>query len=146
SDISRGKWPTQGGWPTKNLPNELTAEIALMQFPDPARAQAAARDFHDTDFASYRDHNEVVTLPGHPDALAHRQPGSPYLRAFLAPGPYAIGLLVSAPTPDLDAVTALADTAYTRQLDALTRTAPLTDEQMYRLPWDPDRLLARTLN
>ncbi|WP_336085304.1 DUF7373 family lipoprotein [Nocardia sp. SSK8] len=146
SDISRGKWPAHGSWPTKNIPNELTADIAVMQYTDPAAAAAAARELHDTDFAAYREHNEPVTLPGHPGAHAQWQPGSPYLRAFLAHGPYVIGLLVSAATPDRDTVAALADTALTRQLEALTRTQPLTDEQVHRLTWDADGLLAATLN
>ncbi|MFE3542901.1 hypothetical protein ACFXK0_08025 [Nocardia sp. NPDC059177] len=146
SDISQGKWPSADGWPTKNIPNELTADIAVMQFPDATRAAAAAQDFHDTDFASYQGHNETVMLPGHPGAHAQWQPGSPYLRAFLASGPYVIALLVSAPTPDLTTIVGLADTAYTRQLEALTRTQPLTDEQMHTMSWDPDHLLARTLN
>ncbi|MFE3542906.1 hypothetical protein ACFXK0_08050 [Nocardia sp. NPDC059177] len=146
SDTSQGKWPYHSDWPTKLRANELTANIAVARVWDDEHAKAAAQEFNDTDFANYRDHNERVSLPGHPTAHAHWQPGSPYMRAYLASGPYVIAIMVSAPTPDLAAIVDLAETAFTKQIEALAGTQPLTGEQAYTLPWDPDHLLARTLN
>ncbi|MEV6321413.1 hypothetical protein AB0M45_09480 [Nocardia sp. NPDC051787] len=134
------------GWPTKPRPNSTTVGTVVMQFPDPDRARQAATEFHDADFGAYRDRNEPVTLPKHPQARAHWRPGSPFLRAVLPHGSYVVAFLVSANAPDRDALIALVEKAYDTQLPLLDQLPPLTEEQMLRLPWDPDHLLSRTLN
>ncbi|WP_330232965.1 hypothetical protein OHA40_11080 [Nocardia sp. NBC_00508] len=134
------------GWPTKPRANSTTTSTVVMQFPDPDRAREAAAEFHDADFGAYHDRNEPVALPKYPQARAHWRPGSPFLRAVLAHGPYVVAFLVSANAPDRNAVVALAEKAYEVQLPLLDQLPPLTEEQMLRLPWDPDHLLSRTLN
>ncbi|MFJ2665094.1 hypothetical protein ACIO14_12140 [Nocardia fluminea] len=137
---------TDGGWPTKKAENRLTATTMVLQFPDADRAAAAAKEFYDTDFGMQEGRNQPVALPGHPAALSHWRPDSPFLRTVLPHGPYVIAFLLSVPTPDQQALTALAANAYTEQIAALAKTTPLTDEQVMTLPWDPDHLLMRTLN
>ncbi|MFD3744567.1 hypothetical protein [Nocardia sp. NPDC058633] len=134
------------GWPTKRPDNKLTATTMVLQFPDADRAAAAAKEFHDTDFGMQEGRNQPVTIPGHPAALSHWRPDSPFLRTLLPHGPYVIAFLLSVATPDQQALTALASNAYTEQIAALAETTPLTDEQVMTLPWDPDHLLMRTLN
>ncbi|MEU2041253.1 DUF7373 family lipoprotein [Nocardia niwae] len=134
------------GWPTKPRPNSTTVGTVVMQFPDPDRARQAATEFFDADFGDYRDQNEPVTLPRQPQARAHWRPGSPFLRAILPHGSYVVAFLVSANAPDRDALVALAEKAYDVQLPLLDQLPPLTEEEMLRLPWDPDHLLSRTLN
>ncbi|MGW4327571.1 DUF7373 family lipoprotein [Nocardia sp. NPDC004573] len=134
------------GWPTKPRPNSTTVGTIVMQFPDPDRARQAAAEFFDADFGGYRDQNEPVTLPRQPQARAHWRPGSPFLRAILAHGSYVVAFLVSANAPDRDALVGLAEKAFDVQLPMLDQLPALTEEEMLRLPWDPDHLLSRTLN
>jgi hypothetical protein len=134
------------GWPTKPRPNSTTVGTIVMQFPDPERARQAATEFYDADFGAYREQNEPVTLPRQPQARAHWRPGSPFLRTMLAHGSYVVAFLLSANAPDRAALVALAEKAYDVQLPLLDQLPPLTEEEMLRLPWDPDHLLSRTLN
>ncbi|MFD4431465.1 hypothetical protein [Nocardia sp. NPDC058497] len=134
------------GWPTKNDSNPLTATTMVFQFPDADRATAAAKEFHDTDMAAQEGRNQPVTLSKYPAALSHWRQDSPFLRTMLPHGPYVIAFLLSVATPDLPALTTLAETAYTKQIEALAKTTPLTDEQIMKLPWDPEHILMRTLN
>ncbi|MBF6225717.1 DUF7373 family lipoprotein [Nocardia abscessus] len=134
------------GWPTKPRPNSTTVATTVMQFPDPERARQAATEFHDADLGAYRDQNEPVELPRQPQARAHWRPGSPFLRAVRAHGSYVVAFLVSANAPDRNALIALAEKAYDVQLPMLDQLPALTEEEMLRLPWDPDHLLSRTLN
>ncbi|MGY0503309.1 DUF7373 family lipoprotein [Nocardia sp. FBN12] len=137
---------TYGDWPTKKAENRLTATTVVMQFPDADRAAAAAKEFYDTDFGATQGRNQPVAVPGHPAALSHWRPDSPFLRTVLPHGPYVIAFLLSVPTPDQQALATLAASAYTEQIEALAKTTPLTDEQVMTLPFDPDHLLMRTLN
>ncbi|WP_063052168.1 DUF7373 family lipoprotein [Nocardia arthritidis] len=134
------------GWPTKPRPNSTTVATIVMQFPDPERARQAATEFYDADFGAYREQNEPVTLPRQPQARAHWRPGSPFLRTMLAHGSYVVAFLLSANAPDRAALVALAEKAYDVQLPLLDQLPALTEEEMLRLPWDPDHLLSRTLN
>ncbi|MFE7720428.1 hypothetical protein ACFU44_15465 [Nocardia rhizosphaerihabitans] len=133
-------------WPSKKDDNRLTATTMVFQFPDAERATAAAREFHDTDFATKEGRNQPVSLPKYPAAHAHWRPDSPFLRTVLPHGHYVIAFLLSVATPDLSALTTLAESAYTKQIEALAKTTPLNDEQIMTLPWDPEHLLMRTLN
>ncbi|MFJ2834983.1 hypothetical protein ACIO52_06415 [Nocardia sp. NPDC087230] len=133
-------------WPTKKDSNRLTATTMILQFPDGERATAAAKEFHDADFAAQEGRNQPVSLPKYPAAHAQWRPDAPFVRVVLPQGPYVIAFLLSVATPDLPALTALAESALTKQIESLAQTTPLTDEQLMTLPWDPDHLLMRTLN
>ncbi|WP_107654226.1 DUF7373 family lipoprotein [Nocardia suismassiliense] len=133
------------GWPVKTRQNTTTISTMVMQFPDVERATAAATEFHDADFAANRD-NQRVPLPKYPAARAQWRPDAPFLRTTMAHGPYVVALLVSSNGPDLPALTALAEKTYDIQLPVLDQLKPLTEEETYQLPWDPDHLLSRALN
>ncbi|GAA5081681.1 DUF7373 family lipoprotein [Nocardia iowensis] len=134
------------GWPSKIAKNSTTISTIVMQFPDTERAVAAAAEFYDADFATYRDQNQPVPLSKYPAAHAHWRPGSSFLRVTLAHGPYVVAFLVSTNGPDLNALTALAEKSYDTQLPVLDQLKPVTEEELYQLPWDPDQLLSRALN
>ncbi|WP_410873778.1 hypothetical protein [Nocardia sp. A7] len=137
---------TSFDWPSKDPSNKFTGNTVVLQFPDSQRATAAAEELYDADFGLQEGRNQPVTLPAHPNARAHWRPDSPFLRTFMPHGSYVIGLLLSVPTPDRTALTTLAESAYTKQIEALSRTTPLTEEEVITLPWDADHLLMRTLN
>ncbi|MBW0271437.1 hypothetical protein ATM97_11805 [Nocardia sp. MH4] len=137
---------TSGTWPTKKDNNWFTATTMILQFPDAERATAAAREFHDADFAAQEGRNQPVSLPKYPAAHAQWRPDAPFVRVLLPHGPYVIAFLLSVARPDLPALTALAESALTKQIESLAAITPLTDEQLMTLPWDPDHLLMRTLN
>lgn len=137
---------TLGGWPSKQANNRLTATTMVFQFPDTERANAAAREFHDADFAAQEGKNQPVSLPGYPAALSHWRPDSPFLRTLLPHGPFVIAFLLSVDKPDQQALTTLAETAYAKQIEALDKTTALTDEEVMTLPWDPEHVLMRALN
>ncbi|WP_181701304.1 hypothetical protein [Nocardia sp. GTS18] len=134
------------GWPFKEPTNRFTAATMVLQFPDAARATAAAQEFHDADLASHAGRNQPVSIPGYPAARSHWRPDSPFLRTLLPHGPYVLAFLISVDKPDLDALTTRAATAYDKQIGALADVPVLTDEELYTLPFDPDHLLVRTLN
>ncbi|MFD3507632.1 hypothetical protein [Nocardia sp. NPDC058666] len=133
-------------WPSKQPDNKFTANITVLQFPDAARAAAAAQEFYDVDFGIQQGKSQQVALSVHPTAHAHWHPDSPFLRVFMPHGSYVIAVLLSVDSPDLAALTERTESALTKQIQALTATAPLTQEQILALPWDPDHVLMRTLN
>ncbi|MEV0684102.1 hypothetical protein AB0I35_09570 [Nocardia sp. NPDC050378] len=134
------------GWPMNEPTNEFTAATMVLQFPDADRATAAAQEFHDADLAALEGRNQPVSIPGYPAARSHWRPDSPFLRTLLPHGPYVLAFLLSVDKPDQNALTALAATAYDKQIKALADVPILTDEEVYTLPFDPDHLLVRTLN
>ncbi len=137
---------TSSNWPSKDPAAKFTGNTIVLQFPDSERANTAAQELYDTDFGTQESRTQPVTLPAYPGARAHWRPDSPFLRTFMPHGPYVIALLLSVPSPDLPALTTLAESAYTKQIDALSKTTPLTAEAVMTLPWDTDHLLMRALN
>lgn len=133
-------------WPIKTTQHATAISTMVMQFPDPERATAAASQFYDADLNANREQNQPVPLPNYTSAHAHWRPGTPFLRAFLAHGSYVVAYLVSTNEPDLNALIGLAEKSYAAQLPALDQLTPLTDEELFQLPWDTDHLLSRALN
>ncbi|WP_433661756.1 DUF7373 family lipoprotein [Nocardia sp. CA-128927] len=133
-------------WPRKTTQRATTISTMVMQFPDAARAATAATEFYDADLGANREQNQPVPLPKYNAAHAHWRPGTPFLRTTLAHGPYVVAFLVSTREPDLTALTALAEKSYDAQLPVLDQLKPLTDEELFQLPWDTDHLLSRALN
>ncbi|WP_147404105.1 DUF7373 family lipoprotein [Nocardia panacis] len=133
-------------WGSKAEPNSTTAAIAVTQFAATEGARQAADEFYRAQLDAYGARNVPITIPKYPDAHAHWQPGVPFAWAMLAHGPYLVTLYLSVPTADADALTALAQKFFDTQLPLLDRLPPVSDEGMLRLPWDPDHLVARTLN
>ncbi|PXX66530.1 hypothetical protein DFR70_103279 [Nocardia tenerifensis] len=133
-------------WPIKTTEHATAVSMMVMQFPDAERAAKAATEFYDADLDTNREQNQPVALPKYNLAHAHWRPGTPFLRATLAHGSYVVAVLVSASEPDLNALLALAEKSYAAQLPVLDQLPTLTDEELYRLPWDTDHLLSRALN
>ncbi|MGM7644131.1 DUF7373 family lipoprotein [Nocardia sp. JW2] len=133
-------------WPAKESTNTFTAATMVLQFPDAAHATAAAQELHDAELAAFAGRNQPVSIPGHPAARSHWRPDSPFVRTLLPHGPYVLAFLLSIDKPDQNALTALAATAYDKQIEAMADVPVLTDEEVYALPFDPDHLLVRTLN
>ncbi|NNH69784.1 hypothetical protein HLB23_07870 [Nocardia uniformis] len=133
-------------WPRPNKSGSTIIGTVVMQFPDAEAADRAATEFYDADFNRYRDRNEAVALTDYAGAHSHWQPGKPTARSFLAHGSYVVAVLASTPTADRGALAELVSKAYRVQLPMLDALAPISDEEMLDLPWDPDRLLHRTLN
>lgn len=135
------EWPeTKSAWgPSTSL------AIAVSQYVDDAHAQKAADEFFRADRDRFKD-NEEVELPKHSAALSHWKPGGTALRSFTARGSYVVSITVVMPTSDLNGLKGLADKAFEKQLSMLDTLPPITDEGMLELPWDPERMLRRTLN
>lgn len=127
-------------------PEESKVTVAVLQFPDGATAERAARELDETDFAVAQDVNQKVSIPNTPDAHAHWRPGIPTLGATVAQGSYVISLLVEIPEPSLPMLTNLARMAFDNQRRLLAALPPLTPEDILRLEYDPDRMYSRTLN
>ncbi|MFI9506402.1 hypothetical protein [Nocardia sp. NPDC052566] len=139
-------------WLTESDSATTMVSTAIMQFPDATSAQRAAAEFYAADLAANRSRyhfypaNEPAHLPKYTDVKAHWRPGSPFLRTFSAHGSYVVSFVVSTPRPELDALISLTEKAYDAQLPLLDRLKPLTEDEMRRLPVDPDNLLAKVVN
>ncbi|WP_043647780.1 DUF7373 family lipoprotein [Nocardia thailandica] len=135
-----------GQWPMKSKQNSTTATITVLQFPDADLAATAARELQEADFATYPDKVETVALAKYPNARSYWQPTSPFLRTIMPHGPFVIAFQLSLPTPDKAGLSRLAETAYDKQLDLIGKAKAYTDEESMTLPWDPEKLIDRTLN
>lgn len=136
---------TSWEWPKTYRTGSTIIATFVMQFPDAAAAGTAGAELAAADRAHFPD-TEPVILTEYPGAQSLSQPGSKVIRSFLAHGSYVVALTAAARTSDRNAVTDLAQRAYRTQLPMLDELPPLSDEQMLDLPWDPDRLMHRTLN
>lgn len=139
---------TYPDWPRRleSKPKQMYAATMVLQFPNAEQATAAAAEFYEADFARYREQNQPITLPKHPAARAHWQPGNGFARTTLAHGPYVVAFLLATTEADPNALAALADRAYELQLPLLDKLTPLSPDEVWDLPWDPDHVLKRVLN
>ncbi|MFC9435177.1 hypothetical protein [Nocardia sp. NPDC057030] len=127
------------------LESTLTT-VTVMQFPDPAAAEQAAREFEDADFAVAPDQNERVSLAKYPLAHSHWRPGTPTIGSVIAHGNYVINTFVSTSQSDLTALTGIVEKIYSAQLPMLDTLTPLSAEQVLRLDIDPEGMIRRVLN
>lgn len=134
-------------WPEAPVgPDATMIASTVMQFLSADYAEKASRELYDADFETYREANQPVQITEFPDVHAHWRPGSPWIRSFLAHGPYVIALFLSIPSPELGSLEDLVTKAYEVQLPMLDALNPLSDEEMAELDWDSEGLFARTLN
>ncbi|MGW5574347.1 DUF7373 family lipoprotein [Nocardia thailandica] len=117
-------------------------QIVLLRFPDPAAARAAAAEIDAVDAAQNPD-NVAVTIPGHPDAHAHRRPAVPTLAATVARGAFVVSALVAHTAPDLEALTSLTRRAFDAQLPQLDGFAATPADRFGELAFDRDGMLGR---
>ncbi|MEU6580781.1 hypothetical protein [Nocardia sp. NPDC046763] len=127
-------------------PTASTFNLTVIQFADQQRAQTAERDIEAADFNVAPDQNVHVTLTGNPTATAHWRPGVPSLAATLTYGLYVVDVFVQQSTADLDGLRGLADKVLAAQLPMLDRAPGLSTKDLYRLDFDPDDMLRRTLH
>ncbi|WP_280234008.1 DUF7373 family lipoprotein [Nocardia cyriacigeorgica] len=124
---------------------ETSVTIGVLQFPDDKTAEAAARDLDQTDLAVSPDQNKPVALDKYPDAHSHWRPGIPTLGTTMAVGSYVISMLVTWPSPDLHALTTLAEQSYAAQVPLLEKLPALSKRDVAALPFDPESMFQRTL-
>ncbi|MTE11579.1 DUF7373 family lipoprotein [Nocardia aurantiaca] len=120
--------------------------VTVLQFPDPQRAQTAAEQMEAADFAVAADQNVRITLDKQPTAKAHWRPGVPSMAATMAYGQYAVNVYVAQPKPDLDGLRGLAEKVFAAQLPLLDKAPALSPHEIFRLDYDPDGMLRRTLH
>ncbi|MFD6353542.1 DUF7373 family lipoprotein [Nocardia tengchongensis] len=120
--------------------------VTVLQFPDPPKAKTAAEQLEAADFANAADRNVHVDLAGRPDAKAHWQPGVPALTATLAHGSYVVIVHVDQPTPDLDGLRKFTEQVFTAQLPLLDQAPALSPRDYFRMQFDPDTMMRRTLH
>ncbi|WP_405489256.1 hypothetical protein [Nocardia sp. NBC_00511] len=127
-------------------PDASSFNVTVLQFPDQQRAETAAEQMEAADFSVAPDQNVHVTLDRHPNATAHWRPGLPAMVVTVADGPYVVNVFTALPTPDLDGLRALSDKVLDAELPLLDRTPGLSIPDVFRLDYDPDSMLQRTLH
>ncbi|MEC3955004.1 hypothetical protein VMT65_18325 [Nocardia sp. CDC153] len=145
-----GDWELSGNFNpfagASGNPDATSFNVTVLQFPDQQRAQAAADQMEAADFAVAADQNVRVTLDQQPDAKAHWRPGVPSLAATAAHGQYVVNVYVAQPKPDLDGLRALATQIFAAQLPLLDQAPALSPREIFRMKYDPDAMLRRTLH
>ncbi|GAB0104473.1 hypothetical protein JMUB6875_34470 [Nocardia sp. JMUB6875] len=127
-------------------PDATAFNVTVLQFPDQQRAQTAADQMESADFSVAADQNVHVTLTKQPDAKAHWRPGVPSMAATLAHGQYVVNVYVAQPKPDMDELRAFAEQVFAAQLPLLDQAPGLSPHEIFRLDYDPDAMLRRTLH
>ncbi|WP_433670719.1 DUF7373 family lipoprotein [Nocardia sp. CA-136227] len=127
-------------------PGADSFSITVLQLPDRQRAQAASEQMAAADFGVAPDRNAHITLDRHPSAAAHWRPGVPTMAATATEGQYVVDVFTALPTPDLGALRELTDKVLDAELPLLDRTPALSAREVYRLNYDPDGMLRRTLH
>ncbi|MFD6353540.1 DUF7373 family lipoprotein [Nocardia tengchongensis] len=142
-ELSGNFQPFDGATPS---PSATSFNVTVIQFPDQQQAQAAGEGMEAADFDVAPNQNAHVTLDRTTDAKAHWRPGVPSLAATLADGRYVISAFVQTPTADLNGLRSLADKIFAAQLPLLDSSPGLSSADMFRLDYDPDAMLRRTLH
>ncbi|GAB2562634.1 hypothetical protein GCM10027167_82190 [Nocardia heshunensis] len=127
-------------------PQATAFNVTVLQFPDQQRAQSAADQMESADFAVAADQNVHVVLDKQPKAKAHWRPGVPSMAATIAVGQYAVNVYVAQPNPDFDGLRTLIEQVLAAQLPLLEQAPALSPHEIFRLDYDPDAMLRRTLH
>ncbi|MFJ4658159.1 hypothetical protein ACIP5Y_43405 [Nocardia sp. NPDC088792] len=127
-------------------PEATVFNVTVLQFPDQQRAQAAADQMEAADFAVAADQNVHISLDKQPNAKAHWRPGVPSMAATLAYGQYVVNVYVAQPKPDLDGLRSFEEQVFAAQLPLLDQAPALSPHEIFRLDYDPDDMLRRTLH
>ncbi len=127
-------------------PEATAFNVTVLQFPDQQRAQAAADQMEAADFAVAADQNVRVVLDKQKSAKAHWRPGVPSMAGTLAYGQYVVNVYAAQPKPDLNSLSELVEKVFAAQLPLLDRAPALSPHDIFRLDYDPDAMLRRTLH
>jgi hypothetical protein len=138
----------------RQITDKTAVVNAVLRFPDPAAASAAASAMGD---AAAKQPVKgltptVTSIPGHPEAVASTYPFTPQgsvqsratVRAFTAHGPYVF-MQFAQSVDGLDAATGLLAKAIEAQGPAIDQFKPADVGALAAVPVDPTGLLARTL-
>ncbi|BBZ26065.1 hypothetical protein MMAD_03600 [Mycolicibacterium madagascariense] len=133
-------------------PDKTSMLNAVMRFPDPAAAAAAATAMGAASAAQpvMGVTPTIVPIPGHPEAVAATYPFTPHgstrvkatVRSFAAHGPYVFMQFIQS-VDGVDRATALAAKAIDTQAPVIDQFTPAAD--LAAVPLDPTGLLAKTL-
>lgn len=138
----------------RQAPDQAAMVNAVLRFPDPAAAAAAATDLNDVAMQTpiMGTTPTKAAIPGHPEAAASTYPYAlregdrPWtaVRSFAPHGPYVLMQFVQA-SAGLDAATALVGKAIDAQGRAIDEFTPVDVTAFAEVPVDPTGLLAKTL-
>ena len=121
---------------------------AVLRFPDPPAATAAAKEFGEAAAveAVLVPPVQPAPIPGHPDAtsFSHVSGETTVVRAFTARGPYVLVQTAEA-AAGLDTATGLIARTLDQQGLLIDQFTPTDPAKLADLPIDPTGLLARTL-
>ncbi|MFJ9367361.1 hypothetical protein ACIRRA_23475 [Nocardia sp. NPDC101769] len=126
-------------------PNGTTITTRVLRFPSADNAKLAARELEDADFNVALNVNQKLTLPDYPDAYAHWRPGVPNIGLTMARKDFVVSLFILRPSADQQDLLSWAKKTLDAQVPTLDAFQETPNDQISRLPVDPDRLLARTL-
>ncbi|MEH3131246.1 MAG: hypothetical protein PGN27_14945 [Mycolicibacterium neoaurum] len=138
----------------REAPDKAIMINAVMRFPDPAAAQAAAADMNSaTAEQSVRGATPVpAAVPGHPETLAFTYPFTPtgsdrpwaVIRSFTAHGPFVFMQLTQS-ADGLDAAVSMVQKVVELQGPRVDKFAPAAPDALADVELDPTGLLAKTL-
>lgn len=127
-------------------PKASLLTLKIIQFKSAADADRAADQMERADFDNAADKNREVLLPKYPGAHSYSQQGVPIMASTIAHGPYLIGAIAQIPGGDTDALTAIIEKTYEKQLPLLDSLPPLSPIDVLKLNPDPDGMARRLLN
>jgi len=139
----------------RQVKDQTILRNTVMRFPDPAAATAAATEMNQAALAEPVSGalRSVVSIPGHPDALASNYPFTPAGKnyewaanavSFTPHGPYVL-MQQAQSTASLDAGLALISKTLDLQGPLIDQFVPTATRDFPTLPLDPSGQLARTL-
>ncbi|WP_447691561.1 DUF7373 family lipoprotein [Mycolicibacterium sp. A43C] len=138
----------------REAPDKHILINAVMRFPDPAAAQAAATDMNSaTAEQSVRGAAPVpATIPGHPETLAFTYPFTPtgsdkpwaVIRSFTPHGPFVFMQLAQS-VDGLDTAATLVQKVVDLQGPRVDKFSPADPDALGEVELDPTGLLAKTI-
>ena len=138
----------------REAPDKHILINAVMRFPDPAAAQAAATDMNSaTAEQAVRGATPVpATIPGHPETLAFTYPFTPtgsdkpwaVIRSFTPHGPFVFMQLAQS-VDGLDMAATLVQKVVDLQAPRVDKFSPADPNALGEVELDPTGLLAKTI-
>ncbi|QLY34298.1 hypothetical protein H0264_11610 [Nocardia huaxiensis] len=126
-------------------PTATTMTIRLLRFPSEDAAKLAAREIADADFNVALDQNRKLTLAEYPDALIHWRPTVPTIGVAMPRKEFVISMFIVRTKPDQTELMSLVKKGLDAEVPAVDAFRATPADAIAKLPFDPDRMLARTL-
>ncbi|WP_328390983.1 DUF7373 family lipoprotein [Nocardia sp. NBC_00416] len=134
-------------WSTAGDPgSRQQLSVAVLMFPDTARAESVAAGLEHDDFTFNTD-NRPVRLPKYPQSKAHRRPGHASLGSWTPHDRYVVFVEYDdgSGKTELPGMVQRTESLLDVQLPLLDQFEPTPAEQLDEIALDPDGLLALTL-